>query len=152
MENTDKKESVFEVDQYKDKVHWVLAYSYSVYFTLFLVGVFLDLIFNLKFLNFSPVTSIGVIFIVLATGLIFWAQRTSRNLKKETLTKETFCKGPYRFTRSPTHWGLFLLILGFGIIINAIFVVISAIISLILTKLIYLKKEETILEKKNCAP
>lgn len=152
MEKEEKKEDILNINQRKNRVHVVLAYSYSVYFVLFLVGVFLDLIFNIKIFNFPAMVSIGVILILLATALIFWAQRTSRNLEKEILTKESFCKGPYRFTRSPTHWGLFLLMLGFGIIINAIFIIISTFISLILTKFLFLKREEAILEKKYGAP
>jgi protein-S-isoprenylcysteine O-methyltransferase Ste14 len=147
MGKEEAKENILNINQ-----HVVLAYSYSVYFVLFLVGVFLDLIFNIKIFNFSLMVPVGIALILLATLLIFWAQRTSRNLEKETLTKESFCKGPYRFTRSPTHWGLFFLMLGFGIIINAIFIIISTFISFILTKFIFLKREETILEKKYGTP
>ncbi len=136
----------------KDKVHIVLAHSYSVYFLLFLAGVFLDLIFNLKIFNFPFMMPLGVVLILLATLLIFWAQRTSRNLNKETLTPETFMKGPYRYSRSPTHWGLFFLMLGFGLLNGAIFIVIFAFIAFFLTKLVYLKKEEAILLKKYGAP
>ena len=152
MEKEDQKENILEINQHKNKVHIILAHSYSVFLSLFLVGVFLDLIFNLKILNFSFILPIGVAFIFLASLLILWAQKTSRNLKKENLTKETFFKGPYRFTRSPTHLGLFFLTLGFGLIVNGIFIVISTIISFAITKLVYLKKEETILEKKYGAP
>jgi len=152
MEKEEQKNNILEINQHKNKVHIVLAHSYSVYLSLFLVGVFLDLVFNLKILNFTFVVPIGIALIFLASLLILWAQRTSRNLKKENLTKETFCKGPYSFTRSPTHWGLFFLTLGFGLIVNAIFIVISTIISFAITKFIYLKKEETILEKKYGAP
>ena len=152
MGKGEQKEKIFEINQGKDKVHIVLANSYSVFFLLFLVGVFLDLIFNFKILDFSFLVSIGMVLIFLATLLILWAQKTSRNLKIENLTKETFCKGPYCFTRSPTHWGLFFLMFGFGIMINAMFVIIFSIISLIFAKFVYLKKEETILEKKYGVP
>ena len=152
MEKEDQKENILEINQHKNKVHIILAHSYSVFLSLFLVGVFLDLIFNLKILNFTFILPIGIALIFLASLLILWAQKTSRNLKKENLTKETFFKGPYRFTRSPTHLGLFFLTLGFGLIVNGIFIVISTIISFAITKLVYLKKEETILEKKYGAP
>jgi protein-S-isoprenylcysteine O-methyltransferase Ste14 len=152
MEKEEKKDNILSINEYKDKVHIILAHSYSVYLSFFLIGVFLDLIFNLKILNVTFVMPLGVILIVLASLLIFWAQKTSRNFKKETLTKETFSKGPYRFSRSPTHWGLFFLTLGFGLVINAVFIVIFSIFSFILTKLIYLKKEEKILEKKYGEP
>ena len=152
MENIAEKENIFEVDQYKDKVHWVLTYSYIVYFVFFLIGTLLDLVFNFKIFNFIPQVYFGSFLIFLASLLILWAQRTSRNLKKDTLSKETFMKGPYRYTRCPTHWGLFFLMVGFGITIGAIFIIITTFISLFLTKFIYLKKEEGILEKKYGIP
>lgn len=139
-------------EQHKDKVHKILAHSYTVFFLFFLAGVFLDLIFNLKLLDFSFLAPVGAIFIIFASLIIFWAQKTSRNLKKEILTKETFYKGPYRFSRAPTHWGLFFLMLGFGIMTGAFFIIISTIFSFIFTKLVYLNKEEAILEKKYGAP
>ena len=152
MEKGEQKEKILEISQNKNKVHIVLANSYSVFFLLFLVGVFLDLIFNFKILNFSFMVSVGMVFILLATLLILWAQKTSRNLKIENLTKESFCKGPYCFTRSPTHWGLFFLMFGFGIMINAVFVIVFSVISLIFGKFVFLKKEETILERKYGVP
>ena len=152
MEKEAEYKNILNIDQSKNRVHVILARSYSIYFLFFIVGVFLDLVFNLKILKLSFLVSLGAILIFFASLLIFWAQRTSRNLKKETLTKESFSKGPYRFSRNPTHWGLFLLMLGFGFIINAIFIVIFAVISFILTKVIYLKKEESILERKYGAP
>jgi protein-S-isoprenylcysteine O-methyltransferase Ste14 len=136
----------------KYNIHKVLAHSYTVFFLLFLVGVSLDMIFRLKIFSSPAMAPLGSIIIIFATVLIFWAQMTSRNLKKENLTRESFCKGPYCYTRSPTHWGLFLLILGFGIITNALFVILSSIISFIVTKLIFLKKEEEILAEKYGAP
>ena len=95
---------------------------------------------------------IGVAFLLLATILILWAQMTSRNLSKQNITKETFCKGPYCYTRSPTHWGLFLLLLGFGFIANAFFLIILTLISFVITKFIFLEKEENALAMKYGAP
>ena len=77
-----------------------------------------------------------------------WSQKTSRKFSKENLCKESFSKGPYFITRCPTHWGLFLLTLGFGLIAHAVFIVIFSIISFVITKLVYLNHEERILEKK----
>jgi len=48
MEKEEQKNNILEINQHKNKVHIVLAHSYSVYLSLFLVGVFLDLVFNLK--------------------------------------------------------------------------------------------------------
>lgn len=50
------------------------------------------------------------------------------------------------------HWGLFILMLGFGILINAIFVILFSIVSFVVAKFIFLKKEENILAGKYGAP
>jgi protein-S-isoprenylcysteine O-methyltransferase Ste14 len=146
------KEDIFNINKNRNNVHIVLAYSYSIYLLLFLLGIFFDLVFGFKILNLPLLAPIGMALILLATGLIYWAQRTSRNLKIENLKKESFCKGPYCLTRTPTHWGLFLLILGFGLTINALFIIIFAIVSFVFTKLTYIKKEEKMLENKYGAP
>ncbi|MBP9711619.1 MAG: hypothetical protein KBD55_01120 [Candidatus Pacebacteria bacterium] len=129
-------------------VHRVLASSYTVYLVLFLAGVILDIIYQIKIFINPNIGIIGTVFLAFATLLIVWAQNTSRNLDTKNISKETFCKGPYCFTRSPTHWGLFILMLGFGIIANAFFVVLFTMISFIVTKIVFLKKEEQMLANK----
>jgi protein-S-isoprenylcysteine O-methyltransferase Ste14 len=152
MENEELKNNTSNIEQPKNNVHGILARSYVCCFLLFLGGVFLDLIFNFRIQNFVFMIPIGFGLILLASVLILWAQKTSRNLSKENLTKENFSKGPYRFTRMPTHLGLLFLMLGFGIMVNAIFIIISTIISFVLAKLFFLKKEELILEQKYGTP
>lgn len=137
---------------HKNKVHGILAHSYSTYFILFLIGVYLDLVFRFKIFSNSFMVPTGIILLVFASFLILWAQKTSRDLKKENISKETFCRGPYCYTRSPTHWGLFLLMLGFGIITNAVFVILFTLISFIITKFVFLGKEEAILAEKYGTP
>jgi protein-S-isoprenylcysteine O-methyltransferase Ste14 len=144
------KEASVDIEKYN--VHKVLAHSYLLYFSFFLIGIWLDLIFNFKVFNNYLVMPLGVIFIILATFIIFWAQSTSRNLPKENITKETFCRGPYCYTRVPTHLGIFLLMIGFGMINNYIFVILLTLLSFLLSKFIFLNKEEKILVKKYGAP
>jgi protein-S-isoprenylcysteine O-methyltransferase Ste14 len=149
MEKEVKKEesSVGNLEKYS--VHHVLAHSYSFYFFVLILAVFLDLIFPIKVFSDSVMAPIGFVLLVLASLLILWAQRTSRDLRKiENITKQSFCRGPYCYTRSPTHWGLFVLMLGFGFIVNALFVILFTLISLVVTKLVFLKKEEAILVDK----
>jgi protein-S-isoprenylcysteine O-methyltransferase Ste14 len=137
----------------KHTVHHVLAHSYSFYFFLFLLGVFLDLFFPIRIFHSSYMVPLGVLLLILSSILIFWAQRTSRNLgEKGSVTKETFCRGPYCYTRSPTHWGLFLLMLGCGIVINAVFIILFTIISFVITKFVFLKKQEEIMAEKYGTP
>jgi len=152
MENQVEKDIKLIINEYKDKVHGILAFSYFLYLAFFLVGVFLDSVFNLNIFRSTLFVYAGGLLIILATALIFWAQKTSRNLKKTTLTKESFCKGPYRFTRIPTHWGLFFLMIGFGFVNNGVFMILLTLFSYFVTKYGFLKKEEDILEKKYGAP
>jgi protein-S-isoprenylcysteine O-methyltransferase Ste14 len=148
MENDNKTQEFEHRHPHKNKVHGILAHSYSVYFILFLIGVYLDIFFKFKvFTNFMMVP-IGATILVLGSLLILWAQRANLDLKKDTLNKKTFCRGPYCYTRSPTHVGLFLLMLGFGIISNAFFVILFTIISFIVLKFTFLNKQEKVLAEK----
>ncbi|OGI70970.1 hypothetical protein A3C60_00475 [Candidatus Nomurabacteria bacterium RIFCSPHIGHO2_02_FULL_37_45] len=152
MESYDEIEPTKKEHPHKNKVHRILAHSYLIYFILLLIGVSLDLIFRFKISTNVTILSVGAVFLVFGTILILWAQRTSRDLKKNNISKETFCHGPYCYTRSPTHWGLFFLILGFGIIANAVFVIFSTVISFFLTRFIFLEKQENILAEKYGVP
>lgn len=130
------------------KLHMTLAHSYALYFFFFLLSVYLDFIFQVKIFQNEFAVPIGIAFLIWATFLIFWAQHTSRNLDKGNITKETFCRGPYCYTRSPTHWGLLLLLLGFGLISNAFFVVLFSVASFFISKFIFINAQEKILEEK----
>ncbi len=152
METNKTKEQFGDINLNRGSVHKVLAHSYLFFFVSFLVGLILDFIFQIKIFENIAMASVGVIFLVFGTALIYWAQKSSHDLKIDTLTKETFYNGPYRYTRSPTHYGLFFLMFGFGITSNALFVIIFSAISLLVTKFVFLKKEEKILAEKYGAP
>ena len=152
METGNITEQLKNENPHKNRAHKILAHSYLFYFISFLLGLFLDFIFPLEVYQRITTVPIGAIFLILGTFLVLWAQKSSRKLQKENITKETFCNGPYRYTRSPTHFGLFFLMLGFGIIVNALFVIIFTIISFFVTKFIFIRKEEKILTEKYGIP
>lgn len=130
------------------KVHRVLAHSYTFFFSFLIIGVLFDIIFKLKLVRGEIMTPIGFAFLFFATVLIIWAQKTSRELKVENMTVETFCRGPYCYTRVPTHLGLLFMALGFGFVLNATFVIIFTIFSFIINKFVFLREEERILLEK----
>ena len=134
----------------KHTVHHTLAHSYSVYFVLFLVGVVLDIIFDFKIFHDVVMVPVGFFFLILATILIIWAQKTGRDFRQicQELTAEHFCRGPYCYTRIPTQWGLFILLLGFGIITNSFFVIIFTILAFFISKFVFMGKHERILAEK----
>jgi protein-S-isoprenylcysteine O-methyltransferase Ste14 len=130
-------------------LHKVLAHSYLVYLILFLIGVCLDLIFKIRILGDSIMMPLGFVFLAIASIVILWAQKTGRDLRKvEEVKAEHFCRGPYCYTRIPTQWGLFFLMLGFGVILNAFFVILSTIISFFVSKFLFMKKHDKILIDK----
>ena len=152
MDFIDKIEKEAGVSIHKDKVHHILAHSYMFYFIAFLFSLILDFIFPLKILDQSVAIPLGTILLLFSAWLVFWAQKSSHKLEKENITKETFCRGPYCYTRSPTHLGLFLMILGFGFLTNSFFITFFAILSFITTKFTFLNKQEKILTEKYGAP
>lgn len=134
-------------------IHYILAQSYSFFFLFFLFGLILDLFFPIKnFFQIALAPHLGLLFLIFASYLIFWAQKSSKDFAKikrqGNITKESFCHGPYRYTRNPTHWGIFLLIIGFGLVANAFFVIFFTVVSFVVTKLIFLTKEEIILSNR----
>ncbi|MEI6581018.1 MAG: hypothetical protein WCO07_02485, partial [bacterium] len=96
--------------------------------------------------------SVGFLFIVFASILIFWIKVNSKKMKKEVLTKEDFLHGPYKYTSIPNHWGIFILILGFGIMVNAVFMIVLTTFSFFLTLPVFLKMQETVLSEKYGTP
>lgn len=140
------------LNPHKNKVHRVLAQSYLFFFFCFLAGIYFNIIFNFRIFKSSWVAPLGFVFLLLATILIVWAQRTSQNLKKGDISKENFSQGPYGYTRTPTHLGLFFLMLGLGMIINSFFIILFAFISFLFEKIIFLNKQEKILAEKYGAP
>jgi protein-S-isoprenylcysteine O-methyltransferase Ste14 len=136
-----------EVKKYQ--IHKVLAHSYSFYFLSFLLGIILDFYEPTHLPKIPWAVYFGFLFLISGPLIIYWAQHTSRNLKKgETMSADTFFKGPYKYTRGPTHLGIALMLVGFGMTVNAFFVVVLSLLAAIITRFTFLRKEEEILEKK----
>jgi len=132
-------------------VHFLLSHSYLVFLISVILGVVFDIFlpFNL-FLNTS-FQSIGVGFIILGSIVVYWAQSISGNYDENSpkdKNKSFFYRGPYKYTRNPTHFGLFIMTLGLALLINSLFSIIFTIIAHILTKFFFVKKQEKVLENK----
>jgi protein-S-isoprenylcysteine O-methyltransferase Ste14 len=145
-------EHKIEKQKSRKRVHHILAESYTVYLFAFILGLLLSAGWPLKIFENNVFVGISVIIFLLSSILILWAQRSSKKLEKENLTKESFEKGPYRFTRNPTNLGLFLLVTCFGIIINSFFVVLFTLIAFFISRLFFIKKEEALLASKYGEP
>lgn len=135
----------------KDATHFVLVHSYIIFLFAVILGALFDLLLKKKIFSNEIYQYIGFFMLIFSSIIIYWAQRTSSNYKKrigEDSSRSHFEYGPYRYLRNPTHFGLFVMTLGFSLIINSLFSVIFTIISYIIAKFFFLKKEEKILERK----
>jgi protein-S-isoprenylcysteine O-methyltransferase Ste14 len=140
------------MSQPPNKVHKILAHSYFVHLLFLVMGLSLDSLYPLTIFSHTAIRSCGFILLALATVLILWAQATNRTLDTTPLTVKTFMEGPYKYSRTPTHWGLLLLVIGYGIISNSVFIVLSTLIAFVVTKSIFVKQQEDALTMKYGAP
>ena len=137
---------------YNDNViHLTLSYSYTVFLVAVVIGAIFHSVFNFQIIT-NPVNPyVGFILIILGSLLIYWAQNSTKANSKwvgKTITEDYFKSGPYKYSRSPTHFGLFIMTLGLGLLFSSFFVILFVTLAYIFTKIFFLKKEETILEKK----
>ena len=137
-----------DVKSEKGRLIKILSRSYVFYFLLFLGGILLDLKFPTHYLKSEYALSVGILFIIFASVLIFWIKANSKNAKKENPTKEDFMRGPYKYSSIPNHWAIFFLILGFGVLINAAFAVLVTILAFFATLYKFLKMQEAVLVEK----
>ena len=132
-------------------VHFILVNSYLVFLFAIVLGVIADTFFKEKIFSDNIYQYVGFSMLFISSIIIYWAQSTSGNYQKRISKKDgrsEFEFGPYRFLRSPTHFGLFIMTLGFSLIINSLFSVVFIIIAYFITKLFFLRKEEKLLENK----
>jgi protein-S-isoprenylcysteine O-methyltransferase Ste14 len=135
----------------KGTVHFLLVHSYLMFLGAIILGVLFDTLLKEKIFSSDIYQWVGFFMLVFSSLVIFWAQKTSMNYKKninKNENKSHFESGPYQYLRSPTHFGLFIMTLGFGLIINSLFTVIFIILGYTISKLFFLKKEERLLESK----
>ena len=132
-------------------VHVLLSRSYAVYFFAVVFGAIFDIIFHFNIFGGYIFQYLGVIMIILGSIFIYWAQSTTSQSKSE-LTKERdtnfFLRGPYKYTRNPTNFGVAIMTIGLGFLINSLFSVIFIIIAYLVSKFVFIKKQDSILEER----
>jgi protein-S-isoprenylcysteine O-methyltransferase Ste14 len=136
-----------------DKIHNILARSYTVFLLCFLAGVSISQYFKIHMFK-QPLNILGMALIFLGSILMFWAQNTSRNTKDTRHAMNTntdshlFKKGPYRFLRYPTNLSLILLIVGYALIRNSLIIFIAGIVAGIISWKYFAPKQERYLSQK----
>lgn len=136
-------------------IHFVLSHSYLVFLMAIVGGVILQMIFPVPLFGNGISSYLGGFMIILGSTIIYWAQSTSHHTEREMKEKNVlrcFDCGPYKYSRNPTHIGLSVMTIGLGIMLNSFFIFIFLIIASLVSKFIFLKKEEALLEKKYGEP
>lgn len=132
-------------------VHVLLSHDYAIFFLAVVLGVIFDVIFTVHVFNSIVYEYIGLFMIFIGSLVIYWAQRTTGSSNNE-IGKERdinfFFRGPYKYTRNPTNFGLTFAVLGFGLLINSLFSIIFILITYIISKLIFIKKQDNILKDR----
>lgn len=150
MENTEQEITATSSHR-KGMVHFVLLHSYLIFLLAVILGTFFDPLYTKRIFSTGVHQVAGFVMLIIGSILIYWAQTSSSNYKQKAVAqypKSFFELGPYKYLRSPTHFGLFILTLGFATIINSIFGILFVFIAYAITKFFFLKKEEKLLELK----
>lgn len=150
MDNIDKNENNKKFDS--RMIHFSLSLSYLTFLFGVVFGVVLDLFIPLKIIFDNFYIYLGLALIILGSILSYWAQYTShhpKNYKTKDKDLSDFMRGPYKYIRTPTHLGIFIMTLGLALLINSPFSVLFTLIAHLISKEIFIKKEESLLEKKH---
>ena len=142
-------------DSRENLVHVVLGHSYLIYFVGVIFGAGLQAVLGYE-LTDTRLNGLGAALIVIGTIVMLWAQNTSRQTHEIRLGKDIvhddFYRGPYRFTRSPTHLSLGLVVIGLAFVFNSLAMLTTAIITFLITRYVFIRKEEILLERKYGEP
>ena len=132
-------------------IHILLSHNYAVFFLAVVLGVVMDMIVPLDVFNSPIYQYIGLLMIIFGSALIYWAQRITSSSKSTISIKRDmsfFFRGPYKYTRNPTNFALTIIVLGFGLIINSLFSIIFILITYFISKIIFIKKQDHILNER----
>jgi protein-S-isoprenylcysteine O-methyltransferase Ste14 len=149
--NKNSKKINIEKSETVGIIHVILFHTYTVFFIAIVLGVFLGQVFKSNLLHSIAFQYLGVLMIILGSVLVYWAQSTT-SIKKTGKNNDRdinfFLNGPYKYTRNPTNLGLTVMSVGLGFLLNSIFAVLLVIITYLISRFIFIKKQDSILEKR----
>ncbi len=115
-----------------------------------ILGALLDFLYPVRLFPPETATKIGLLVLFVSTLIIIWSQHASnkfRRNEKEGKTR-TFLNGPYRFSTNPTSFGLALLTISLGFILNSIIIVGASAAAFLISHFFYGVRKEKLLEEK----
>ncbi|ABC23548.1 methyltransferase family protein [Rhodospirillum rubrum] len=122
-------------------------------FSVFMVaGVLAHTLSPVPFLPAWGDLWLGVVFLVLAGGLMVWAVLTMRRhdttIHPRGTTTAIVTDGPFRLTRNPLYLSLSLIYLGTACLLNSLWMALLVFVFMICLQLIVILAEERYLEAK----
>lgn len=136
---------------HKSGIIEIVARAPVIYLIIFFLGALANYFYPIPLSAGDLAVIIGFVFIILGPLLILWAQVSLQRFKvavRANDTSKNFAHGPYCYTRNPTYLGLTLLIIGFGLFANSLFIIISALLAFVIVNLTVLQEEESIMVEK----
>ncbi len=112
-------------------------------------GLVIHLILPIQLGNNEILSFIGTLFLMIAPLLIMWSQKKRREVygaKAPELSLQDLSRGPYAYSRHPSHLGLFFLVIGFAFILNSLFVLLGILVIFLAFNFVIIPKEESLLE------
>ena len=121
---------------------------------IFGISVLVSLILNYFFINTKSNLSfflpLGCLISIFGIFINMWSMNKYRLYKTSPHPKHQPFKlitdGPYKYSRNPLYFGTFIMIFGFGLASDILFISISSIFSLIIIHFIVVLPEEKFLE------
>ena len=140
-----------------EMIHLLLSHSYVIFLIAIVAGSIFHLFYPIRLFDidqYNDIASFGFFMIMLGSAIIYWAQSTTSITRKQgrPRTASDFEKGPYKYSRNPTHIGITIMTLGLAVVLNSFFTVLFLIVTSLITKFIFVKKEEALLEEKYGKP
>lgn len=130
----------------------VIAPPPLIYLTGLVVGIILDRINPLPFLQENLTLPLGASLIVISIILVATAfsafKKAKTNIDPRKPTTSIINTGLYRFTRNPIYLSMTLLILGIAIWVNTLWILVMLVPVLLVMQFGVVTREETYLTKK----
>ncbi|MFW9887793.1 MAG: methyltransferase family protein [Candidatus Thorarchaeota archaeon] len=104
----------------------------------------------------QPYNLIGILFIPIGMLLIIWANYSLLYVGRITLgNREPMQRpealvlvGPYRFSRNPLYLGCLMALFGLAIVLSSVVTAVLFVLTYIVFRYVFIKREETILEEE----
>lgn len=141
-------------EENKNSLSHLSSYSVIVFAMALFIAVTLDIVFPIRLFKNGLNHYFGVFVVGIGTYIVYWAefhgQKFSHKRKRGEISSSDHLKnGPYAKSRNPKYVGLGVLLIGLGLILNSVFVTISAFVSILFIHFFLLHKEEKLMSDRH---